>query len=129
MYQSQISLVKVAAVPFVFAAVWVLYGFDPEASRLYPSCPSKLIVGLDCPGCGTLRALHNLLNANFLLALSYNPLMVVSIPVLIHMLFRPKWVQAPAAPWIVLAVLTAYTALRNIPIYPFSVLAPGLGLP
>jgi hypothetical protein len=129
MNQIQVNFVKVAAVPFVLSAVWVLYVLEPEASRLYPSCPSKLILGLDCPGCGTLRALHNLLNANFLLALSYNPLMVVSIPVLIHTLFRPKWVQAPAAPWIVLAVLAAYTALRNIPIFPFSLLAPGLGVP
>lgn len=116
MKQAKAVLLKFGTLTFVLAVAWVLFSYDPEASVLYPSCPSKLLTGLDCPGCGTLRALHNLLNGNFVLALSYNPLMVASIPILVHMLFRPKWVQAPAAPWLVLTVLIVYTILRNIPI-------------
>lgn len=44
-------------------------------------CPSKLIYGLPCPSCGTTRAFISLVNGDFLVALSYNFLWSVLIPI------------------------------------------------
>ncbi|MGL5683791.1 MAG: DUF2752 domain-containing protein [Marinifilaceae bacterium] len=52
------------------------YGF-------FPPCPFYKLTGLQCPGCGSQRAIHSLLNGNITQAFGYNPLMVLSIPYLL----------------------------------------------
>jgi len=106
-------------------AAGLLYSVDPSVPGNFPRCPSNLLTGLFCPGCGSLRALHQLLNGELMRALSYNGLMVASIPVVAWMAFEPAWVRHPATPWTVLVVIVGYTVLRNVPVWPFSVLAPG----
>lgn len=54
-----------------------------------------------------------------------NPLMVLSIPVLLAFVLRPGWARHPAVPKAVLVVVLLYTLLRNIPVHPFTLLAPG----
>jgi hypothetical protein len=82
-----------------------------------------------------LRALHQLLNGHLLTALDLNALMVLSLPflgyaVLSSVVSAVSARRLPVAPvpaiwvWGLLAVVVAYWALRNIPLYPFSVLAP-----
>jgi hypothetical protein len=90
---------------------------------------------LYCPGCGTLRALHQLLHGHLLEAFGLNPLMMLSLPFLTYSyisygveaikgkpLFRifipAKWI------WFLLEMIVAYWIVRNIPIAPFSWLAP-----
>ena len=42
---------------------------DPNnPSTLMPKCPTKLLTGLDCPFCGGLRLVHDLLNGQWLAA-------------------------------------------------------------
>ena len=57
--------------------------FDPLKSSFFPSCPFKSVTGLDCPGCGSQRAIHELLHSNFKKAFEYNALLVLSIPYLL----------------------------------------------
>mgnify|MGYP002400473470 CR=1 FL=1 len=57
--------------------------FDPLKSSYFPSCPFKSVAGLDCPGCGSQRAIHELLHLNFRKAFEYNALLVLSIPYLL----------------------------------------------
>ncbi|UBB89203.1 DUF2752 domain-containing protein [Candidatus Kaistella beijingensis] len=57
--------------------------FDPLKSSYFPSCPFKSVTGLDCPGCGSQRAIHELLHLNFRKAFEYNALLVLSIPYLL----------------------------------------------
>lgn len=57
--------------------------FDPLKSSFFPSCPFKSVTGLDCPGCGSQRAIHELLHLNFKKAFEYNALLVLSIPYLL----------------------------------------------
>lgn len=45
-----------------------------------PRCPSKLITGYDCPGCGIQRAVHAALHGRFAEAWAYNRFLVYSIP-------------------------------------------------
>jgi hypothetical protein len=62
------------------AAALVLYTFDPATPGLFPPCPFPALTGLNCPGCGTLRGLHQLMHGNLAAAFRLNPLMVVTLP-------------------------------------------------
>ena len=57
--------------------------FDPLKSSFFPSCPFKSLTGFDCPGCGSQRAIHEILHLNFKKAFEYNALLVLSIPYLL----------------------------------------------
>lgn len=126
-----VVLVPVAAVLF---AVMVLL-FDPVTSIIYPPCPFRVLTGWYCPGCGTLWAVHELLSGRILSALSSNALAVIAIPVLLGAyLARVYWVvtkrrlfKKPLRPvliWTICAVIVLFAVVRNIPVYPFSFLAP-----
>src|SRR3954463_10202601 len=63
------------------AALCYLFLFNPSSGVSYfPSCPLRLLTGLYCPGCGTLRGLHQLLHGHLGKAFGFNPLMVLSLP-------------------------------------------------
>lgn len=118
-----------------FMAIMVFL-YDPEQVSFFPPCPFHFVTGLFCPGCGSTRALHHLLRGHFLNALAYNPLAVIFIPVIIWESFarlmknntcfhlptprRPAWLA-----WCIVIVVLLFAALRNIPMYPFTILAPG----
>src|SRR3970282_358268 len=57
-----------------------LYLFAPATSGIYPVCPFRALTGWLCPGCGTLRGLHELLHGNLAAAFRFNPLMLLSLP-------------------------------------------------
>ena len=56
---------------------------DPSKSILFPKCPFYVLTSLKCPGCGSQRALHALLNGDISKAFSYNALLVLSIPLVL----------------------------------------------
>ena len=56
--------------------------YNPSEDALFMRCPFKIMTGYDCPGCGSQRALHELLHFNFGKAFQYNPLFVLAIPYL-----------------------------------------------
>ena len=113
----------------------VLISFNPASSSVFPPCPFHALTGLYCPGCGSLRALHQLLHGHPLEALGLNPLMVMSLPILGYALAseavlatvgrRLPGVRLPASwIWILLGAIILYWILRNIPVYPLTTLAP-----
>jgi len=57
--------------------------YNPLESILFPKCPFKAVTGYKCPGCGSQRAIHYLLNGDILMAVKQNILLVLSIPYLI----------------------------------------------
>ena len=63
------------------AALVPLYLFNPANGR-FPVCPFHALTGWLCPGCGSQRALHDLMHGNFGEAFRHNALLVVSIPLL-----------------------------------------------
>lgn len=124
-----------AAASAVGASVAVLYRFNPLQVHFYPRCPLYVMTGIYCPGCGALRAGHALLHGHVLTALNYNALFVVAAPFLAYALaaqaieavtgrrlpvYTLSGVQARAILW----TLLAFTLLRNLPVFPLSVLAP-----
>jgi hypothetical protein len=99
----------------------------------YPPCPSYFLTGFHCPGCGSLRGLHALLQGDIRQALAYNSLALIVLPPLIGCILwglaadlrgRPR---RPLPVWVVRLVLiaiAAYWVLRNMPAAPFDQLAP-----
>jgi len=49
---------------------------DPNNPGHYPLCPLKAFTGLDCPGCGGMRAVHSLVHGDFVGAMNHNLLAV-----------------------------------------------------
>lgn len=112
-----------------------LFQLDPAISDLYPPCLFHKLTGLHCPGCGSLRSLHQLLNGNFLEAVSLNPLMILFLPFFGYFFisYSLQTIQGRSLPdifesahgaWFVLGIILAFWVLRNIPFYPFLCLAP-----
>jgi hypothetical protein len=106
-----------------FAAV-VLFLFNPAQTSIYPVCQFKAWTGLDCPGCGSLRALHQLLHGNLLVAFRFNALLVSALPfaawfgvraVLNAINGRPTFPRIrPVWLWSVCALLFAFGIVRNL---------------
>jgi hypothetical protein len=113
----------------------VLYLFDPSGSGLYPLCPFRVVTGLYCPGCGTLRAGNRLLHGRFGDAFGLNPLAVLMVPLLVYALASSLLLVARGKPlprlmisgawlWVLLFTVVAFGVLRNVPVYPLTLLAP-----
>ena len=111
----------------------LLAACDPATSAIFPPCPFRALTGLRCPGCGTLRGLHQLLHGNLIAALRLNPLMVLSLPFLAYAFLEEIVYRASGyrlrrarigagAIWLLLALILAFWVLRNVPCYPFSLL-------
>jgi hypothetical protein len=64
------------------SAMVMLRCFDPASSGVFPPCPVRYLTGWLCPGCGSLRAMHQLLIGNVRAAWELNPLTVVLLPFL-----------------------------------------------
>src|SRR5262245_65928456 len=58
----------------------ILFSFDPARYNFYPRCFVRAVTGLNCPGCGSLRAIHQLLHGHVLVAARLNLLLVLSLP-------------------------------------------------
>jgi hypothetical protein len=65
-----------------FISIIFLYIFNPSISIIYPPCPLRSLTGFYCSGCGSLRALHQLVHGHLIKAFGLNPLMVLSLPFL-----------------------------------------------
>ncbi len=104
--------------------IFLLFNFNPEEVGFFPKCPSRALTGLDCPGCGSTRAIYHLLHLDIATAFARNPLLVLSIPVLVLMIRYPKIALHRSAPWISFFVVVLYGVLRNIDGYPFDLLGP-----
>jgi hypothetical protein len=117
------------------AALLVLFLHDPARTSLYPRCPFLLATGLYCPGCGTLRALHQLLHGEVAAAFGYNSLAMLTTPFIAYAFLSrlavavrgkplPRVFLPPALIWLFLVAVIAFGVLRNIPGFPFELLAP-----
>jgi hypothetical protein len=69
---------------------------DPETPGTYPACPFAALTGLACPGCGSLRALHDLVHGSPLAALDHNGLFVVVLVTAVLLSGEPSSARWPA---------------------------------
>lgn len=126
----------ILAIAFAGAAVILLRVFDPATSGIFPPCPVHYLTGWYCPGCGSLRALHQLLHGNLRAAWAMNPLTILLLPYLAYGLASRGLAQirgeglprvfVPANGILALCgVIVLFGIARNLPIHPFDWLAPG----
>lgn len=109
------------------AALVLVAAVNPAEQSVLPPCPTWRYLGVHCPGCGSTRATHWLLNGSLATAWRFNPLLVVvGAPLGAYFLMaqasaallgvRPM-VRLPAwLGYVVAAVLVAYMVVRNVPI-------------
>ena len=114
---------------------FLLYCSVPAASWL-PGCLFHRVTGFDCPGCGMTRATHAALHGRIGEAFRFNPVGMVLLPdAMIGLgLELAGWLRGKPLPirfriggrwaWGVLGVLMAFWVFRNIPAWPFTLLAP-----
>jgi len=118
----------------VVVAGAMLFWFDPSEFHFYPVCFFHRTTGLLCPGCGGLRALHQLLHGHVAAAFRFNPMLVLSLPLAAGLALRYGWQKAWRQPgwsgprsgwlWLLLAVWLAVGLLRNMPGALFAMLRP-----
>ena len=117
------------------AGFWLLRTFDPTAAgNPFPACMFRAFTGWYCISCGMTRALHALAHGDVLRAFSMNPL-AVSLLAISPLLgawklgWQPRWMRPLIAtvsePKFWLVLLPVYWIARNLPWFPFTLLAPG----
>lgn len=120
-----------------FAGLLVLAGKNPSGHAWFPKCIFHEVTGLHCPGCGMTRATHAILHGRFAEAVSKNPLVVICLPLIAYGVvietaawvwgcrYRGPRVRWPRwAYWPLLLTIFGYWILRNVPVWPFTLLAP-----
>lgn len=73
-------LLTVVVALIATTALLIFFYIDPSVYPLFPKCPFLVATGLECPGCGSQRAVHQLLHFNIAGAYSQNPLIVLYLP-------------------------------------------------
>lgn len=133
MQKRAMVMVLGASVAVVLAIL--LYQSGPRAHWL-PPCLFHRLSGLHCPGCGMTRASYAALHGHFATAFRFNPLGMILFPLAVVALGVDAiaWVMGRPLPislrvggrwaWGVLAVILGFWVLRNIPLWPCTLLAP-----
>ena len=115
----------IALVVALVAGGYIDFNFDP-ATHHYPQCPTYRYLNFYCPGCGSQRAIHQLLHCNFAGAFRANALFLFAIPyVAVGFVFENQNIRnkypylrkllfGQRAILIILCILVAYTVFRNI---------------
>ncbi|MGI9085839.1 MAG: DUF2752 domain-containing protein [Aeromicrobium sp.] len=103
---------------------------DPHQSHAWGACPVNALTGGYCPGCGSMRGLHDLLVGHPLEAIGHNLLLLPALFWLgwwwVHELAAAngRGIAGPPSSarfcWSLLAVLAAFTILRNLPGSPLA---------
>lgn len=119
------------------AFLYYYYQFNPSVQKEnFISCPTNKIFGFFCPGCGSQRMIHHLLHFEFYEAFRYNPLLFVLFPFIAYCIFiliansffgksyRMMLLYKNWFVWGFFGLLLVYTIMRNLPIHPFTLLAP-----
>ena len=115
------------AAVLVAVATLALAVRDPHRPGSWGWCPTQVLTHLDCPACGSLRAVHDLTQLDLAAAASSNLLLVVVLPVALGLWLRrvvAAWrggeamrpLTVPATVWAVgLGVVVVFTVARNLP--------------
>jgi hypothetical protein len=119
------------AAGLVCGAVWM--GDPSTPGGPLPVCPTKALLGIDCPGCGSLRMVYSLLHGDVGAAARYNALALVAVALLIwafgawtysRIVGRRviSWQHQRWAAAVALVLVSVWFVIRNIPFPPFTAL-------
>jgi hypothetical protein len=129
------KLIALGAAGAIVPAAFVIYAIPPDESSWYPRCVLHSVTGLHCPGCGATRAVHALVHGEVEQAVAFNLLFLLSLPAFVYYGFRlgaallsGRDFQPSSIMMLVvrcwLVALIVFGIVRNLPFYPFDLLAP-----
>ena len=128
-------MLAAAGVAGVALGSFVVAYFDPVNAGFFPVCPLYKLTGINCPGCGLTRGFHALFHGDVLSALHYNALIPIYAFVFCYLLVSMILIAArgsglswkifpPKAIYGFLILALVFAIARNLPFYPFTLLAP-----
>jgi len=129
----KIRILKISILIIAAGAILLLYFFVEPKNGILPKCFFHELTGLYCPGCGVQRSFHALLNGHVLTAIDYNLLFILFLPLIIFFILAfslgrkhpaTSFIYKPVFSFTVVIVVVSFWVLRNIPVTPFSWLAP-----
>jgi len=109
---------------------------DGPSAQWFHGCLFNRLTGFLCPGCGMTRATHATLHGNLAAAFRFNPLGMILFPIALVgvTLDLVAWVRGKPLPvtlrlggvwpWVIVAAILTFWVLRNIPVWPCTLLAP-----
>jgi hypothetical protein len=123
-------LVRYAVSSAAVASVTALVIRDPHGGGSYGVCPSLLLLGVYCPGCGALRGTHDLVTGDVVEAVGHNALLLPALAWLTwwwlaqatagtRWQVRRPWDSARFA-YLLLAVVLVFALARNLPGSPLA---------
>lgn len=68
----------------------IYYIFNPIVDNVFPKCPFLALTGLQCPGCGSQRALHFLLHGELRQAFMSNAFLIIVIPFFLFLIILER---------------------------------------
>lgn len=103
---------------------------NPYESGAFPSCIFYQATGWYCPGCGGLRATHELLHGDVAASLAMNPLVLLLVVPLVGVGFAwwfarvagmrvPEFSLSTRAAWVLPMFLFGFWVVRNLPGFEF----------
>lgn len=110
-------------------AVWV--GDPTTPGGFLPVCPTKALLGIDCPGCGALRMLYSVLHGDLQGAVKFNALALVAL-VLLVVAFATwtyrrvvgrriwSWQHYRWSAAVTMVLVSVWFVVRNLPFAPFT---------
>ena len=127
-HQGRVAGVLRAATPIAALAfaTAILLRFPPERYAFYPQCPFHQLFNLQCPGCGTTRALFALLHGDIVAAIHFNAFAAAFFPLAAsYAIFtyekylkrepiRPPTFR-PATVYAALGITLVFGVIRNLP--------------
>lgn len=122
-------LMVAASTMVLCAATWV--GDPTTPGGPLPVCPTKALLGIDCPGCGSLRMIYSLLHGNLMAAARFNALGLAAVVLLVWAYLAwtygrvtgrriKSWQHQRWSAAIALALVSVWFVVRNIPFAPFT---------
>ena len=115
---------------FIVAAALLFFILDPAKHIIFPRCVFYSLSGYYCPGCGSQRAIHNLLHLNIAGVVKNNilflPAAVVIIYHYVHPVMNrrlglrlPNILYMKHTPWVILGIVSVFWILRNMSCFSF----------
>lgn len=132
-------ILPLALVPFLLVVTGKLIASNEERLRaITPGCIFHDVTGLHCPGCGATRAVFAMARGDYRTAWTMNQILWIGLGlglfyfIIAVMARRPgstimrrPWARLPAAGgWVIAGGVLLFGVLRNLPYWPFTLLAP-----
>lgn len=133
---SKINKLKTIGILFIlFGILFIYFNMNPSEFNYFPKCIFYISTGFYCPGCGSQRAAHHILHLDILKAFQQNLLFTLGLVFALYYLiieilnsfFDKKiknYLKHPKIITVLLFIVVAFGILRNISIYPFTLLMP-----